>query len=268
MKFMPYTKKIILLVLFFCSSYTLFAKANSIDSLYEQAPVKTNPIDSLKQELNAIIDDSLKAPIYSQLAAQYLKYDTIKNKKERHAYQNEAIANTLSAIHYYSKYDDTTGLRQSFDVLATVYHAQHKYVQAKWFSIQSNSLSRATNDNPNIIASLLELSSIKTDIKDYTLAMRDLNEALALSSQNKLPKLESEVQLRYAMLYNVMKNYEKASIAMKRHNAIDDSIKKDNEARMMAKLQAVDSMQQAKKKVYIISNKKRYAKKTALLSSL
>jgi hypothetical protein len=98
--------------------------------------------------------------------------------------------------------------------------------------------------------------------------MRDLNEALALSSQNKLPKLESEVQLRYAMLYNVMKNYEKASIAMKRHNAIDDSIKKDNEARMMAKLQAVDSMQQAKKKVYIISNKKRYAKKTALLSSL
>src|ERR1700754_4256551 len=189
MKFMPYTKKIIL-VLFLCSSCTLFAKANGIDSLYEQAPVKTNLIDSLKQELNAIIDDSLKAPIYSQLASQYLKYDTIKNKKERHTFQNEAIASTLSAIHYYSKYDDTTGLRQSFDVLATIYHAQHKYVQAKWFSIQSNSLSRAKNDNLNIIASLLELSSIKTDIKDYTLAMRDLNEALALSSQNKMPKLE------------------------------------------------------------------------------
>ena len=52
-------------------------------------------------------------------------------------------------------------------------------------------LSRAKNDNPNIIASLLELASIKTDIKDYTLAMRDLNEALSISSKNHYPKLES-----------------------------------------------------------------------------
>ncbi|HTD42044.1 MAG TPA: hypothetical protein VK671_15555, partial [Mucilaginibacter sp.] len=142
------------------------------------------------------------------------------------------------------------------------------YIQAKWFIIQSNSLSRAKNDNPNIIASLLELSSIKTDIKDYTLAKRDLNEALTISSQNHIPKLESEVQLHYAMLYTVMKNSEKASVAMKRHDAIDDSIKRDNETRMMAKLKTVDSLQQVKKKVYTISSGKRYSKKMALLSSL
>ena len=143
-------------------------------------------------------------------------------------------------------------------MLAKVYHDQHKYTQAKWFILQSNTLSRAKNDNPNIIASLIELSSIKSDIKDYNLAIRDLNEALAISSKNHYPKQESQVQLHYAMLYNVMKNYTKATIALKRHNAIDDSIKKDEEARMMAKVNMKDSLQLMKKKLYTISNKRSY----------
>jgi uncharacterized protein YdcH (DUF465 family) len=261
--FMPYAKKLSLLVLFLSCFHTLFAAANNIDTLSinlsaQDQPKKLNNLDSLKQELDAIIDDSLKAPVYSQIAIEYLKYDTISNRKQRHAYQNEAIKNTMSAIHYYSRYNDTTGLRMSFDMLAKVYHAQHKYPQAKWFILQSNTLSRAKNDNLNIIASLLELSSIKSDIKDYTLAMRDLNEALMISSKNRYPRQESEVQLHFAMLYNVMRNHTKADIALKRHNAIDDSIKRDEEARLMAKLNTKDSLQQVKKKLYIISSKKSY----------
>ena len=272
--FTPYAKKFLLLIVFVSCFHSLFAAVSKLDSLTisltEQAPrTKPNNLDSLKQELNATIDDSLKAPIYSQLASAYLKFDTISNKKKRQTYQNEAIKNTLSAIRYYSKYNDTTGLMMSFDVLAKVYHVQHKYPQAKWFILQSNTLSRAKNDNPNIIASLLELSSIKSDIKDYTLAMRDLNEALGLSSKNHYPKQESAVQLHYALLYNNMKNYTKADIALKRHNAIDDSIKKDEEARLIAKLNTKDSLMQVKKKVYTISNRRFYrtnsSKRIALL---
>jgi tetratricopeptide (TPR) repeat protein len=269
--FTPYTKKLLLLVFLLYSFQTLFASTNKTDSLIlqEQTITKHNSIDSLKQEVEAVVDDSLKAPLYSHIASEYLKYDTISNKKQRRIYQNEAIKNTISAIHYYSRYDDTTGLRMSFDVLAKVYHAQHKYPQAKWFILQSNTLSRAKNDNPNVIASLIELSSIKTDIKDYTLAMRDLNEALKISSKNHYPQQESEVQLHFALFYNVMKNYTKASIAMRRHDAIVDSVKRDEEARLMAKLNSKDSLQQVKKKLYTISNKKLYkassSKRIALL---
>jgi hypothetical protein len=258
--FTSFTKRLFLLVFFllcFRASFAMINKVDSLDLQEEQKP-RTSQIDSLKQELNSIVDDSLKAPIYTQIASGYSKYDTIGNKKQRHNYQNLAISNTLSAIHYYSKYNDTTGLRVSFDMLAKVYHDQHKYTQAKWFILQSNTLSRAKNDNPNIIASLIELSSIKSDIKDYSLAIRDLNEALAISSKNHYPKQESQVQLHYAMLYNIMKNYAKATIALKRHNAIDDSIKKDEEARMMAKVNMKDSLQLMKKKLYTISNKRSY----------
>ncbi len=269
--FMPYTRKTLLLLLFLFSSYSLIAHTTRIDSLgtQDQSSSNLNTIDSLKKQLSIVQDDSLKASLYSKIAAQYLKYDSTANKKERHTYQNEAISNTLSAIHHYSKYDDSVGLRNSFDVLAKVYHAQHKYIQAKWFSIQSNSISRAINDNPNIIASLLELASVKADIKDYKLAVRDLNEALAISSKNHMPKQEADVQLQYALFYNVIKNTEKAATAMKRYAAINDSIKRDNEARTLAKLKTTDSLQQVKKKVYMSnSDGKNFSTRMVLSSSL
>jgi len=269
--YMPYTRKTILLLLFLCSSYSLFASTTRVDSLstQDQSGSGVSLIDSLKKQLGSVSDDSLKASLYSKIAAQYLKYDSTASKKERHTFQNEAISNTLSAIHHYSKYDDSVGLRNSFDVLAKVYHTQHKYIQAKWFIIQSNSISRAINDNPNIIASLLEMASIKADIKDYKLAVRDLNEALSISSKNHMPKQEADVQLHYAMFYNVIKNTEKAAIAMKRYAAINDSIKRDNEARTLAKLKTTDSLQQVKKKVYMSSSDgKSFSTKMVLLSTL
>src|SRR3569623_3392837 len=101
--FMPYTRKTILLLLLLCSSYSLFANTR-IDSLgtQDQTTTNLNTIDSLKKELGNVENDSLKALLYSKIAAQYLKYDSTASKKERHTFQNEAIANTLSAIHHYS----------------------------------------------------------------------------------------------------------------------------------------------------------------------
>ncbi|MDB5136500.1 MAG: hypothetical protein JWP37_3103 [Mucilaginibacter sp.] len=251
-------KKPLLLILLLISGFKLFAIGMRDDSLNQQVKIATSNIDSLKQEIESTLYDSLKAPIYTQIAQQYLKYDTINNKKTRMAYQNAAIKNTMSAIHFYSRYNDTVGLRISFDNLAKVYHAQHKYPQAKWFILQSNTLSRAKNDNLNIITSLIELASIKSDIKDYSLAMRDLNEALSLSSQNHYIQQESQVQLNYAMLYNSMKNPVKAAIALKRHQAIDDSLKRDEEAKIMAKINSADSVQQVKKKLYTAVSRKLY----------
>jgi len=238
----------------------------SVFMLLGIAKLSATPVDldSLKQQVT-VTSDSLKAPIYTQIAGTYLSYDTISSKRKRYIYQENAIAYTLQAIHYYSRYNDTTGLRISFDNLARVYRSEKKFSQAKWFILQSNTLSRAKNDVPNIISSLLELSLIKTDIKDYKLAMRDLNEALTLSSANHLPKTEADVQMGYVTLYNNMKLYTKADIALKRHDAINDSILHAQDVKVAA---ATDSIQR-KKKVYLTSNKRVYkinsSRKIALL---
>ena len=241
-----YTKKITLFLALIPCGQLLIA-AEKTDSLKK---VDIN-LDSLKKQLQLSVNDSLKGQLYTAIAGQYMQYDTIKSKRIRIEYQDAAIANTLKAIHYFSKYNDTIGLRMSFDNLAKVYHAQKKYPQTKWFILQSNSLSRGLNDDTNIIASLIELAALKTEIKDYSLAMRDLNEALTLSSKNHYARQESLVQLNYAMLYTSMKNTAKSAKALQRHLAIDDSIKKAEQAIMVARIKAADSLEQAKKKEYL-----------------
>jgi len=120
-------------------------------------------------------------------------------------------------------------------------------------------MSRARNDEQNTITSLLTLAAIKCDINDYTLAMRDLNEALVISSKNHYTQLESQVELSYALLYNAMGNPAKADLSMKRHLAIDDSIKKAEETALVAKQKIEDSIEAAKKNEYMTSSKKPYA---------
>jgi len=251
-------KRFTLFIALLLCSRVLFA-GDDADSLKQRPALLVNHVDSLRKQLELTAADSLKGPAYIRIAEEYIRFDTISNKKLRREYQEAAISNTMSALHYFSRYNDSVGLRRCFDNLAKVYHAQKKYPQAKWFVLQSNGISRAFNDNPGIIESLLELASVKSDIKDYTLAMRDLDEALGISSQKHYAQLESQVQLHYALLYNTMKNYSKAAIAMKRHTAIDDSIRKAEEAVMIARQKIADSIELAKKKAYMTGNSVPYA---------
>jgi tetratricopeptide (TPR) repeat protein len=248
-------KKLASLILF-SAIFILPAFAVMRDSIYQkQAPV--NMMDTLKQKLELTSNDSLKAGIYTQIAAQYLKYDTISDKKTRLRYQNQALNYTMLALHGYSKYNDSVGLRTCFDNLTKVYHSQKKYSQAKWFILQSNSLSRTMNDVPNIITSLNTLAGIKMDIKDYSLAMRDLKEALQLSSSKHYAMAEASIQESFAVLYSHLNEYGKEAIATRRHDQILDSLRKVEEAKLVAKVNAQDSVQR-KKKLNLISYGKAY----------
>lgn len=229
-------------------------------------------IDSLKQKLDLAQNDSLKAYLYTQLASEYMKYDADMGKKHGRLYQNEALKYTLLAVHAYSRFNDTLNLRQSFDRLTYIYHLQGKNSEAKWFVLQSNTLSRAKNDIPNIIESLLMLASIQTDIEDYKLAHQNLAEALDWATKYHYQKEEAEVQQGFVAFYERQKEYDKADEAQKLHDSIADNIKKDEEARLMTKLkQQTDSID--KKKGSLSNNsssdssafKTNYAKRIASL---
>jgi hypothetical protein len=242
-------------------------QAAHVDSVKKN--IKDMNIDELKQQLKANNYELLKGPLYTEISLRYLNYDTLSNKKQKSQYQNEALSYTMLALHQYSIYDDTLGLRLCFDNLTKVYFAQKKYTQAKWFILQSNNLSRLKNDVPNIISSLITLSAIKSDIEDYTLAMSDLNEALKLSITHHYPKIESEVLKNYAMLYNRVKNYPKEAVMLKKRDSLNESIRKDERARLMASMNAqaliqkrkLDSLQ--KKKVYTYNIRKSYKNNSA-----
>ena len=212
----------------------------------------SGPIDSLKQKLYTAPNDTVKAKIYTQLATRYMHYEAIQDKRLKNSYQDTAINYTLSAIHQYSRIEDSTGLRISYDHLAKIYHDQKKFTQAKWFILQANTLAREQNDVPNIIASLLTLADIKMDIHDYDLAKGDLKEALALSAQNCFSKQQSAVIYSFATLYNKTHNKAQAEAFLKRYAFMKDSMQRDSQMRQMTKVQV------HKKKFYSVSNTLRY----------
>ncbi len=260
-------KKLTILILFALFGSRSFAVSTHPDSSAQQLIVTTN-IDTLQQQLKLITNDSLKSAVYLQMVAQYLKNDSAADKKTKLDDQNQALNYTYLALHLYSKYNDTTGLINCFNYLSKIYRSQKKYSQAKWLILQSNTLSRAKNDVPNILTSLIELANIKMDIKDYSLAMSDLNEALKLSTANHYPRVESHVQETYALLYSHLNNYTKEAKAIKRHDFIEDSIRKSEDAALITKIRVRDSLQN-KKKVYSTASgkvyKPNYAARIALL---
>jgi tetratricopeptide (TPR) repeat protein len=211
-------KKLFTLITFIVAATTFAAHAGDIGK---------DSIDSLKQKLQLTTNDTLKGAIYTKIASEYLKFDNQPNRNVKAYYQTEAIHYTLLALHNYSYYEDTTGIRSSFDDLARVYVSQKKYSEAKWFTLQSNKISRQKKDIPNIIGSLVKLSAIKMELGEYKMAARDLNEALKWSTANNMPALEAVVQQNYAYLYNRQKDYEKGDAAEKRATEIAAQLQQD-----------------------------------------
>lgn len=223
--------------------------------LIEQAKfaalLKSDNPDSIRMVLQRPLSDTLKGMLYTHLAGYYMRYDTLTSKTKRTSYQNLALTYTLLAIQKYARYNDTIALRNSFDNLAKVYYAQNKFTEAKWFTLQSNSLSRAKNDTANIINSLLVLASIKMDIMDYALAQQDLNEALRLATTIHSPKVQLRVVKQYAALYDQMNDLPKLAAMIKKRDSLEQSIRKSELAALAAEnarqKKKLDSLQAKKK---------------------
>ena len=245
-------------ILFFCL-IPLFLVSNAfafekIDSLKQKLNLNLNNIDSLQKQLE-YSGDSSKGKIYTAISLQYLKADTTIDKKTHSRFLESALNYTMKALHFYSKFNDSTGLRNCFDQLAFIYHKQQKLAQAKWFILQSNTLSRERNQVPEIINSLLVLADIKIDIGDYSLAKRDLGEALSLSTKNHIPQQASQVQLQLARLYTKLNEPLKSALAFHRHLKIDDSLNKVRLKLIAVQMHKEALLAAAKKKVYLTSNK-------------
>ncbi|QEM06091.1 tetratricopeptide repeat protein [Mucilaginibacter rubeus] len=69
----------------------------------------------------------------------------------------------------------------NFSDLAQMYMKQNRLAEAKWFLLQSITISRQQNDDRHTIANLLDLATVKADYGDYAQAKQDLAEARQLA---------------------------------------------------------------------------------------
>ncbi len=203
--------------------------------------LRAGNIDSLQKKLDTAKNACLKVDLYTNIAANLIQFNMLKTHNVSTADAGKAIDYVLKAIHINSKNDDTLAIRNNFDCLGAAYAIQGKYTQAKWFILQSNYISRYRKDAPHIISSLIDLANIKTEIRDYKLAKKDLNEALVLSKrQNDIPR-QIEVEKRMAAFYDESGNIKAATAMVSHYTFLTAYLQK-------ARLQKYITQQKAKAK--------------------
>jgi len=88
----------------------------------------------------------------------------------------------------------------NFSDLANVYIKLHRLSEAKWYLLQSNSISREENDDKHTIANLISLALVKTDIGDSVSARADLVEAHDLANVRGMKEKAEEINQKIQLL--------------------------------------------------------------------
>jgi hypothetical protein len=88
----------------------------------------------------------------------------------------------------------------NFSDLADVYIKMHRLSEAKWYLLQSNSISREEKDDKHTIANLISLALVKADIGDAVSARADLVEAHDLASVRGMKEKAEEIDKKILLL--------------------------------------------------------------------
>lgn len=177
--------KILLAVLI--SLFSLDASAQ----WYRELPFWKKP-----QRLPQIVRSPAK-PIETQplSGAGFSKFET---NLGRSSYSVHAEELSIMKNLQHSKRYGSDSVRVQFDNLANFYLKQNRFSEAKWYLLQSNSISRQHKDYEQIVGSLMVLADIKSNLGDFKQADADLAEAKNIAASHSLtpdlPLIEQHIR--------------------------------------------------------------------------
>ncbi len=96
------------------------------------------------------------------------------------------------ALKNYSRIGNKNGQMDSYNQLGKVYLASNRLTQALWFYTQQGILARQLKNNPAYINSMLGIISIKIKKKEYSLALKDVNNAELFARNNKVSQYNTQ----------------------------------------------------------------------------
>jgi len=92
-----------------------------------------------------------------------------------------AEASMIKTVQRNMRYGIYSDASYNFSELARLYLQQNRLSEAKWYLLQSNSISRQQGDNKHTISNLIDLAVVKANAGDYKLALQDLEEAHSIA---------------------------------------------------------------------------------------
>ncbi|KQS31656.1 hypothetical protein [Pedobacter sp. Leaf194] len=102
----------------------------------------------------------------------------------------------------YSKMGSRVGQMNTYNILGKVYLADNKYTQSMWFYTQQGILAKQLRSSNAYIESVLGLAQVKIRKKDFTLAIKDLNQAELLAKSLKSNQYKTQIKESRELIAN------------------------------------------------------------------
>ncbi|OCX50587.1 hypothetical protein BEL04_22695 [Mucilaginibacter sp. PPCGB 2223] len=113
----------------------------------------------------------------TQKTAVTIISDNVKFELSQFGYEI-AEAAIMKSLYHTLRFHMYSESIDNFNILIGLYMGQQRYSEAKWYFLQINNLARQKGDDTNIIASLVGLGMVKSEIGDFAQAKDDLNAAV------------------------------------------------------------------------------------------
>jgi len=117
--------------------------------------------------------------IPSAIANIHEVYNTLLKRSTYDIEMNEEAVMTLAKHHM--RFREYKLASYNFSDLADLYILQNRFSEAKWYLLQSLTISKEQNDDRHTLANLLNLAAVKIAIGEPKLAKADLKEARELA---------------------------------------------------------------------------------------
>lgn len=147
------------------------------------------------QLIDSVTDNSIARLPVAKLDQPKVKWLFLDRSEDSFQAAEDIVMKTAQHNMRFRIYADAS---YNFSDLAHLYIQQNRFSEAKWFLLQSNSISRQQNDDKHTVENLIDLATIKVYTSDYVQAQQDLNEAHDIAClkglQECFPELEQMLQ--------------------------------------------------------------------------
>jgi len=119
-------------------------------------------------------------------------------------------------IHYNMRNKIYYDASYNFSDLAHLYIEQNRFSEAKWYLLQSNAISMQQNDDRHTISNLMDLAIVKTNVGDFSLALKDLADAHKIAVNDGYKDILKEIEQTTRLVKQRMLPPAKASVPVRK----------------------------------------------------
>lgn len=158
------------------------------------------------------------------VAKGYLNVAENKLLQKEYAAAESYILN--KSLYLFRRTGNKAGRMKCFQSLASLYYAQQRYTEAKWFNLQANIMAEKLDDREARIENLIKLAEVKVALGEIDMAISDFKLAEIMALQHKNLAGLAKIKGDLGEIYHSVGDYKAAGTELDEYSKLSSSLLK------------------------------------------